>query len=141
MQGNPLIINSDDVLLNKPSVAPEFEENFTFLPTKQQPPASTISGQLSQPGSEAGMGQPNDAKDVTPLMDTANASVPKNYDAQTKSGLVLQRGTEATSQVGQSDSNQQLANSDFLHETPCPPYNDRWFQQHTDMMTRGSLGE
>ena len=64
MQGNPLITNSDDVLLNKPSVAPEFEENFTFLPIKQQPPASTISGQLSQPRSEAGLEQPKDAKDV-----------------------------------------------------------------------------
>ena len=84
MQGNPLIINSDDVLLNKPSVAPEFEENFTFLPTKQQPPASTTSGQLLQPGPEAETEQPNDARDVTPLVDTVNASVPKTYDAQTK---------------------------------------------------------
>ena len=70
------------------------------------------------------MGKPNDAKDVTPLVNTTNASVPKDYDIQTKSGLVLQKGTEATSQVGQFDSNQQLANSALLHETPDPRRHD-----------------
>ena len=105
LEGNSLIINSDDVLLNKPGVDPEYEENFTFLPSKQQPPASIISNQSSQPELEAGVEKPNDAKDVTPLADTTKASVPKNYDAHTKSGLVLQTGTEATSQVGRFDSN------------------------------------
>ena len=119
MQGNPLIINSDDVLLNKPSIVPEFEEeNFTFLPTNQQPPASTTSGQLLQPEPELETEQPNGARDVIPLVDTDNASVPKTYDAQTESELVLQKGTGKTSQVSQSDNNQQLANSDILHETP-----------------------
>ena len=59
--------------------------------------------QSSQPGLEAGMEKSKDAKDVTPLVDTTKASVPNNYDAHTKSGLVLQTGTEATSQVGQSN--------------------------------------
>ena len=88
MQGNPLIINSDDVLLNKPSIVPEFEEeNFTFLPTNRQPPASTTSGQLLQPEPEVETEQPNGARVAIPL-------------------------------VSQSDNNQQLANSDILHETP-----------------------
>ena len=51
-------------------------------------------------------------------MDTVNASVPQIYDAQKESELVLQGGTEATSQVSQSDNNQQLANSDILHGIP-----------------------
>ena len=118
LEGNSLIINSDDVLLNKPGDDPEYEEHFTFLPSKQQPPASIISNQSSQPELEAGVEKPNDAKDVTPLADTTKASVPKNYDAHTKLGLVLQTGTEATSQVGRFDSNQQLTNSILLHEPP-----------------------
>ena len=136
MQGNPLIINSDDVLLNKPSVAPEFEENFTFLPPKQQPPASIISSQSSQPESEAGMEKPNVAKDTTPLVNTTNASVPKDYDVQTKSGLVLQTGTVATSQVGQFDSNQQLANSVLLHEPPDPRGHDLPSTQQHELINR-----
>ena len=57
-------------------------------------------------------------------MDTTKASVPKNYDAHAKSGLVLQAGTEATSQVGQFDSNQQLTNSTLLHEPRNHPGHD-----------------
>ena len=97
---------------------PEYEENFTFKPSEQQLSASIISNQSSQLELEAGLEKPNDAKDVTPLANITKASVPFNYDAHTKSGLVLQTGTEATSQVGQFDSNQQLTNSILLHEPP-----------------------
>ena len=75
LEGNSLIINSDDVLLNKPGVSPEYEENFTFLPSKQQPPESIIPNQSPQPGLEKGV------EKATPLADTTKASVPKNYDA------------------------------------------------------------
>ena len=75
-------------------------------------------GQSSQLGLEAEMEKSNEAEDVTILADTTKASVPFNYDAHTKSGLVLQIGTEAISQVGRSDNNQQLANSIILHEPP-----------------------
>ena len=59
--------------------------------------------QSSQLGLEAEMEKSNDAEDVTILVDTTKASVPFNYDAHTNSGLVLQTGTEATSQVGRFD--------------------------------------
>ena len=81
------------------------------MPLEQQLSASIIPNQSSQLELEAGLEKPNDAKDVTPLADTTKASVPKNYDAHTKSGLVSQTGTEAPSQVGLSitDSLLQLA--------------------------------
>ena len=71
-----------------------------------------------QLGLETKMEKPKDPKDATPSLDTTNASVPFKYDAHTKPGLVLQVGTEAISQVGRSDNNQQLANSIILHEPP-----------------------
>ena len=49
-------------------------------------------------------------------MDAVNASVPQTYDAQKDSELVLQGGTEATSQVSQSYK--QPTNSDLLHGIP-----------------------
>ena len=116
MRGNPLIINSDDILLNKPN-AQEIElEDLISLPASQQPPVTTISEQPLQP--EVEITQPNLALDVPTSVDTSNASVPQIYDAQRESGLVLQEGTEATSQVSQSVSNKQLANSDTLHGIP-----------------------
>ena len=98
MRGNPLIINSDDILLNKPN-AQELElEDLISLPASQQPPVTTISEQPLQPEPEAEITQPDLALDVPPSVDTSNASVPQIYDTQRESGLVLQEGTEATSQ-------------------------------------------
>ena len=54
----------------------------------------------------------NPLRGTSSSMNTSNTSVPQTYDAQRESGLVLQRGTEATFQVSQSVSNEQLANSD-----------------------------
>ena len=53
-------------------------------------------------------------------MDTGSASVPQYYDAQKESEQVLQRGTEAIFKVSQSDHNEEIANSDTLHEKPGP---------------------
>ena len=100
MSGNPLIINSDDVLLNKPNDQEIEVENLISLPTNQQPPLTTTPEQSLQQEPE--------------VVETANASVPQIYDAQKESELVLQGGTEATSQVSQSDNNQQPANSDIF---------------------------
>ena len=119
MRRKPLIINSDDVLLNKPGILPEIEEeNLTFLTTNQQPPVTTTSEQLLQPEPEVETTQPNGARDVISPVDTANASVPQIYDAQKESELVLQGGTEATPQVSPSVNNKQLANPDILHGIP-----------------------
>ena len=62
--------------------------------------------------------QPNRARDVSPPMDAAIASVSQIYDAQKESGLVLLEETEATSKVSQSIK--QLANSNLLHGIPDP---------------------
>ena len=97
LERNSLSINSDDVLSNKPGDDQKYGENVIFMPLEQQLAASNISNQSSQLKLKAGLEKPNDAKDVTPLADTTKAPVPKNYDAHTKSGLVLQTGTEATS--------------------------------------------
>ena len=70
----------------------------------------------SQPEPKEKTPQPNKARDVSPPMDAANASVSQTYDAQKDSEQVLQGGTEATSQVSQS--NKQSANSDLLHGIP-----------------------
>ena len=47
--------------------------------------------------------------------DTGNASAPQNYDDK-----VLQKGTEATSKVSQSNNHERITNSDTLHEKPGP---------------------
>ena len=62
--------------------------------------------------------QPNNAQNVGQPMDAVYASVSQTYDAQKDSELALQGGTEATSQVSQS--NKQPPNSVLLHEIPDP---------------------
>ena len=64
--------------------------------------------------------EPGVAGEVPTSMDTGSTSVPQNYDTQKESGQVLQGGTEAISKVSQFDNNEQLANSDTLHEKPGP---------------------
>ena len=86
LEGNSLIIKSDDVLLNKPGVGPEYEENFKFLPSKQQPPESIISNHSPQPKSETGVQENKDAETATPSVDTTQISAPRNHDVHTKSG-------------------------------------------------------
>ena len=65
---------------------------------------------------ESSAPQPSKPRDVSPPMDTANASVSRTYDAQKKSELVSQKGTEATSQVSQLIK--RSTNLNFLHGIP-----------------------
>ena len=59
MCGNPLIINSDDILLNNPN-AQEIElEDLISLPASQQPPVTTISEQPLQLELEVEITQPD----------------------------------------------------------------------------------
>ena len=82
MRGNPLIINSDDVLLNKPN-AQEIElEDLISLPASQQPPVTSSPEQpLQQEGETT---QSNLALDIpssrfeAPIPDPAV----RNYDTQ-----------------------------------------------------------
>ena len=48
MRGNPLIINSDDILINKPNAQEMELEDLIYLPAGQQPPVNLISGQPVQ---------------------------------------------------------------------------------------------
>ena len=62
MRGNPLIINRDDILINKPN-AQEIElEDLISLPASQQQPVTTITQQSLQPEDETT--QPDVAIDI-----------------------------------------------------------------------------
>ena len=84
---------------------PEFEEeNFTFLPANQQPPASTTSGQLLQSEPEVETEQSNGTRDAIPLVDTVNATqqrmVPAahKHDEQRQPERIMQEDTGETTQ-------------------------------------------
>ena len=132
MRGNPLIINSDDILLNKPN-AQEIElEDLISLPASQQPPVTTISEQPLQPEPEVEITQPDLTLDVPPSVDISNASVPQIYDAQRESGLVLQEGNEATSQEipGSLSSTPSLS----VVPTPAPAVQNCDAQNESEMV-------
>ena len=126
--GNPLIVNSDDVLLNKPETEEVELEDLISLPARQQPPTVINSRQADQssektlnycPETEVELTPPEAAapaldQDVPPSVDST-ASVPQIYDAQSFE-QVLSGGAEAPSQVSQSVNTKQLANSDSSHE-------------------------
>ena len=130
MKGNPLIIDSDDTHTNKPNAQERELEDLIYLPTSQQPSATTSLGQstLKQPcpamPDRHGKEEENETRglgvtwEVPTSMNTGSASVPQNYDAQKESDQVLQGGTEATSKVSQSNNNERKANPDTLHEKP-----------------------
>ena len=131
MKGNPLIIDIDDIHTNKPNAQEMELEDLIYLPTSQQPTATTSLGQSTQkqpcPAVPDRHGKEEEnktteqgvAEGVPTSMDTGSTSVPQNYDAQKGSEQVLQGGTEAMSKVSQPN-NEQIANSDILHGKPCP---------------------
>ena len=118
MRGNPLIINIDDIHINKPNAQEMELEDLIYLPTNQQPcPAMPDRHGKEEEDETTEQGV---AWEVPTSMNTGSASVPQNYDTQKESEQVLQGGTEAISKVSQFDNNEQLANSDTLHEKPGP---------------------
>ena len=61
---------------------------------------------------------PEVALEVPILPDTGSASAPQHHDTQKNSEQVLQRGTEAITEVSLFDNSKQLANSNTLHGKP-----------------------
>ena len=115
----------------KPNVQEMEQEDLIYLSTSQQPPTTVGLGHSTQkqtcPAVPDRHGKEEEnktteqevAEGVPTSMDTGGTSVPQNYDAQKGSEQVLQGGTEAMTKVSQPN-NEQIANSDTLHEKPGP---------------------
>ena len=76
------------------------EENLTFTTINRQLTVITTSEESSQPKPEAKTPQSNEARDVIPLTDAANASVSQTLSCRARPA---RQGTEATSQHGIPD--------------------------------------
>ena len=120
LQGNPLCINTDDVLLHKPETEELKTDHLLALPDCHQPPASQSTEQaepeveriptVEQPAGPAHAVAP----EVSPSVDLTGP-VSHSYD-DLPAGLVLPRGTGSQPKVSQTCDNQQPANSGVFHE-------------------------
>ena len=122
MQGNPLCINTEDILLHKPETDELRVEHLLSLPERHQPPVTQPAEQadpevertpeVEQPADPA----PAVAPDVPPSVDPSLVPVSHSYGDLVEPSQARSRGTGPQSKVSLTSVNDQSTNSGVFHE-------------------------